>query len=258
MPNFLLMKIPRLFLASLLALTPLVHAADKKPAAIDPNALAALKRMSDTLAAAKAFACKTKTILEVPAETGQFITLYSTGQIALRRPNKLRAALGGDAPAFNFYYDGATVSAFAPGTNVFSTTAAPPTIDEMLSGLQAETGIRFASAPLLFSDPYAELTRGLTNAVVVGATDVGGAPCSHLAFISPGVNWEIWLEANARSLPRRLAVTFTDRPGFPRTLIDLSAWSLNPWALSVRSFVFHPPAGAKEIPFGSVLKSAGR
>jgi hypothetical protein len=251
------MKIPRLLLASLLALVPAVHAAEK-PSAIDPNALAPLKRMSDTLAAAKAFTFKSKAIIEVPADTGQFITLYSTGHIALKRPNKLRAKLGGDAPAFSFFYDGGFVSAFAPGTNVYSTTPAPDTIDEMLSGLQQETGIRFATAPLLFGNPYAELTRGLTNAVVVGATNVDGAPCNHLAFISPGVNWEIWLEANSRALPRRLAVTFTDRPGFPRTLIDLSGWNLNPWPLTTGSFAFHPPAGAKEIPFNSVLEAADR
>ncbi len=174
------------------------------------------------------------------------------------RPNKLRARLGGDAPSFDFYYDGAAVSAFAPGTRVYSTTKAPATIDAMLSGLQEETGIRFVSAPLLFSDPYAVLTRNLVSAVVVGPSTVDGAACDHLAFRSPGVNWEIWLEANARSLPRRLAVTFTDRPNFPRTLIDLSDWNLHPWFLWDSGFVFRKPEGVKEIPFVSVLKSAAR
>ncbi len=230
----------------------------EKPSPIDPAALAPLKQMSATLGAAKAFAYKSKSILEVPAETGQFVTLFSTGDVALVRPDKLRARLGGDAPSFDFYYDGSTVSAFAPGTNVYSTTKAPATIDAMLSGLQEETGIRFASAPLLFNDPYSILTRDLISAVVVGPSAVDGAACVHLAFRSEGVNWEIWLESNARALPRRLAVTFTDRPNFPRTLVDFSGWNLHPWFLGKGAFVFEKPAGSKEIPFVSVLHSADR
>jgi hypothetical protein len=256
------MKIPRPLAAclSVLFLTPAVLLAADKPKkapAVDPHALSLLKRMSDTLAGAKAFAYRSHNILEVPSANGQFITLFSTGKIALKRPNKLRALLAGDAPHFDFFYDGATVSAFAPGDNVFSTSKAPATIDEMLSGLREETGIRFASAPLLFSNPYAVLTRGLTSGVIVGPSTVDGAACVHLAFRSPGVNWEIWLESNARALPRRLAVTFTDRANFPRTVVELSGWNLQPW-LCDSGFVFRKPAGAREIPFVSVLKSADR
>ncbi|MDD5199984.1 MAG: DUF2092 domain-containing protein [Terrimicrobiaceae bacterium] len=231
---------------------------EKAPPAIGKDALDLLRRMSATLGAAKAFTYKSKSAIEVPAATGQFITLFSTGEVALKRPDKLRALLGGDAPDFDFYYDGATVSAFAPGTGVYSTKPAPPTIDAMLTGLQEETGIRFASAPLLFSDPYAILTRGLLSAVVVGPSTIDGAACTHLAFRSPGVNWEIWIESGPRALPRRMAVTFTDRPNFPRTLIDFSSWNLHPWCLGAGAFVFHKPAGAQEIPFVSVLKSTGR
>jgi hypothetical protein len=102
------------------------------------------------------------------------------------------------------------------------------------------------------------LTRGLISAVVVGPSTVDGTACDHLAFISPGVNWEIWLESNARSLPRRMAVTFTDRPNFPRSMIEFSGWNLNPWWLGDGSFVFHKPAGVRDIPFTSVLKAADR
>ena len=70
--------------------------------------------MSATLGAAKALTYRSRTIVEVPAKTGQFITLFSTAEVALKRPDKLRARLTGEAPNFDFYYDGATASAFAP------------------------------------------------------------------------------------------------------------------------------------------------
>lgn len=251
------MKIPRLFPLGLLAalLSPaLLQAAEKR---IDPGALEQLQRMSATLAAARSFTFRSRSVIEVPASTGQFLTLFSDAYVALQRPDKLRARLGGEAPAFDFYYDGKTVSAFAPGTKAYSTAKAPATIDAMLPELEDETGIRFVTAPLMFANPYQVLTRGLTSAVVVGPVSVRGVACTHLAFRSPGVNWEIWMESGREALPRRLAVTFTDRPNFPRTIVEFSHWNLRPW-LKAGDFTFRKPAGTREIPFLAVWNSTGR
>jgi hypothetical protein len=229
----------------------------KATSRVDPQALEVLRRMSTTLGAAKAFTYRSRSIVEVPAKTGQFITHFSSADVALKRPDKLRARLTGEAPHFDFYFDGKTASAFAPATKVYSTVEAPSTIDTMLPALEQETGIRFASAPLLFSDPYDVLTRKLASGVVVGTTVVNGRPCQHLAFRSPGVNWEIWIESGERALPWRLAVTFTDRTNFPRVLVEFLNWNLNPW-LKAGDFVFRKPANAREIPFLSVIKPKAR
>jgi hypothetical protein len=224
---------------------------------VDPQALEVLKRMSTTLGAANAFTYRSRSTVEVPAKTGQFITLFSTAEVALKRPDKLRARLSGEAPHFDFYFDGTTASAFAPTTKAYSTVEAPSTIDTMLPALEQETGIRFASAPLLFGDPYGVLTRRLISGVVVGPTVVNGRPCQHLAFRSPGVNWEIWIESGQRALPWRLAVTFTDRTNFPRVLVEFLNWNLNPW-LKAGDFAFRRPAGAREVPFLSVIRPKAR
>ena len=238
-------------------LVPATVQAAPAPGTVDQKALASLKRMSDTLAAAKSFTYKSRAIFEIPAKTGQFVTLFSHAEVALKRPDKLRVSMTGEAPHFVFNYDGKTVSAFAPATKAFSISKAPSTIDAMLPALEERTGIRFATAPLLFGNPYPVLTCGITSAVVVGPSMVHGTVCEHLAFRSPGLNWEIWIDKGARPLPRRLAVTFADRPNFPRTLVEFSNWNLHPW-LSAGDFVFHEPAGGTEIPFLSVLKSTRR
>src|SRR6516225_5728234 len=74
-------------------------AADEPPAPkraatnayIEQTALDQLKRMSETLGAAKALTFRTSNTVEVPAKTGQYITLFANSEIALERPNKLRA-----------------------------------------------------------------------------------------------------------------------------------------------------------------------
>ena len=222
-------------------------------APISEQALSSLKRMSATLAAAKAFTYQTEIIMEVPAKNGQMLTLFANSAVALKRPDKLRARFTGEAPHFDFFYDGSSVAAYAPGNNVYSISKAPATIDTMLPALESETGIRIATRGLLMSDPYKALTLGLKSGSLVGKVNVGGIPCEHLAFRGDGVNWEIWIESEARALPRRLAATFTDRPGSPRVLIEFSHWNLRP-SLRPGDFVFRAPAGSKEIPFLSIVR----
>jgi hypothetical protein len=224
---------------------------------LEQNALDQLKRMSESLGAAKSLTVRTSNTVEVPAKTGQFITLFANSEIALERPNKMRAKVTGEVPNFDFTYDGSTIAAFAPNTNVYSVSKAPDTIDAMLPFIEKASGIRFASADLLFSDPYAVLTKGLSSAVVVGSDTVQGEPCEHLAFRAPGVNWEIWIESGARALPRRLVITYTNVTNFPRSLVEFSHWNLHPW-LAVSDFDFKKPAGAKEIAFLPELKAKAK
>ena len=240
-------------------------AADEPPAPkraatnayIEQTALDQLKRMSETLGAAKALTFRTSNTVEVPAKTGQYITLFANSEIALERPNKLRAKVTGEVPNFDFTYDGSTIAAFAPNNNVYSISKAPDTVDAMLPFIEKASGIRFASADLLFSDPYAVSTKGLSSAVVVGSDTVQGVPCEHLAFRAPGTKWEIWIESGARALPRRLVITYTNVTNFPRSLVEFSHWNLHPW-LTDSAFDFKKPAGAKEIAFLPELKAKAR
>jgi hypothetical protein len=217
---------------------------------MEQRALDRLKRMSATLGAAKAFTYRSRSMAEVPANTGQFITLFATSDVALARPNKLRVHVTGEVPNFDFYYDGATITAFAPTKHVYSVASAPATIDAMLPFVMEKTGIQFPSADVMYSDPYAILTKDLTSAFVVGPATVDGAPCEHLAFMAPGVNWEVWIETGQRALPRRLAVTYTTVQNFPRFLVEFADWNLQP-KLTASRFVFNRPRNATQIEFVS-------
>ncbi len=218
---------------------------------MEQRALDLLKRMSETLMAAKAFTYRSHSTVEVPAKTGQFITLFATSDVALERPNKLRAHVTGEVPNFEFYYNGTHIAAFAPKNNVYSITSAPGTIDEMLKFMM-DKGIYFPSADVMFSDPYAMMTKDLTSAFVVGPATVDGLPCEHLAFMGPGVNWEIWINTGKSALPRRLAVTYKEVQNFPRFLVEFSDWNLKP-KLSASRFVFKKPRNAKQIEFSSPI-----
>jgi hypothetical protein len=217
---------------------------------MEQRALDLLKRMSTTLGVTKAFTYRSRSTVEVPAKTGQLITLFATSDVALERPNKLRVHVTGEVPNFEFYYNGTTIAAFAPKNQVYSVASAPNTLDAMLKFVMDNTGMYFPSADVMYSDPYAMLTKDLTSAFMVGPTTVEGVPCEHLAFMGPGVNWEIWIETGKRTLLRRLVVTYTEVQNFPRFLVEFADWNLKP-KLAASHFVFKKPSNAKQIEFVS-------
>jgi hypothetical protein len=265
--RFATLSVPGLLLAATVLAMPVVGASQEAPAPPSPPAQEApppaapaplleqpaldrLKRMSATLGAAKALTYRSRSTVEVPAPTGQFLTLFATSEVALQRPNKLRVHVTGEVPNFDFYYNGTTIAAFAPTKQVYSVASAPATIDAMVPFVMEKTGIQFPSADVMYSDPYAVLTKDLSSAFVVGPTTVDGVPCEHLAFMGPGVNWELWLETGQRALPRRLAVTYTTVPNFPRFLVEFADWNLQP-KLASSGFVFNKPRSATQIEFVS-------
>lgn len=85
-----------------------------------------------------------------------------------------------------------------------------------------------------------------------GSPEVNGHPTEHLAFMGPGVNWEIWIDSGKEALPRRFAVTYKEAVNFPRFRVEFFDWKLNP-RLPAATFAFQAPKGAKQIEFASEL-----
>ncbi len=217
---------------------------------IQQYALDRLKQMSEKLASAKAFTYHSNSFVELQAVTGQFITLFADGEVALQRPNKMRANISGDVGNFQLYFDGAKVSAFDPQKNLRAVSGPLATIDEMLDFVMNKAQMNFPSADFLYSDPYAVMTKNLTHAIVVGDSMVNGVPCEHFAYMEPAINWEIWIEKGKNALPLRLAMTYKQVSNFPRFLVEFSDWNLNP-KLKADTFVLKIPANAKQIEFGT-------
>ena len=64
----------------------------------------------------------------------------------------------GDGPPSEFYYDGKTVMAYSPDTNLMAVAQAPPTIDEMMKAAFDVAAIYFPFTDLIVADPYRDLS----------------------------------------------------------------------------------------------------
>lgn len=217
---------------------------------IEQYALDRLKQMSDNLISAKSFTYRSNSFIELQADTGQFLTFFVDADVALQRPNKLRVNVSGDVSSFQLYFDGAKVTAFDPQKNLYAVSGPLTTMNDMLDFVMNKARMNFPAADFMYSNPYAEMTKNLTHAIVVGPSMVNGVPCEHFAYMEPGINWEIWIGTGKNALPLRLAMTYKQIPNFPRFLVEFSDWKLNS-KLKADTFVFKIPPNAKQIEFGS-------
>lgn len=222
------------------------------PPIVEQYALDRLKEMSDQLVAAKAFSYHASSSIEVQAITGQFLTFFAESDIALERPNKLRANVSGDVPEIQLYFDGAQLLAYDPAKNLYAVSEPLATVDEMSDFVLTKAHINFPSADIINSNPYAVMTRNLTHAIVVGPSQVNGISCEHFAYMEPGVNWEMWIQSGKNARPLRLAMTYKQVSNFPRFSVEFSNWNLKP-KLKASLFEFKVPANATQIEFGNNL-----
>ena len=159
---------------------------------------------------------------ELILPTEQRLHADQTLDVAVQKPNRLRVNFQNLSGGRQLFYDGKTFSLYTPGQNVYASAAAPATIDETLSLLEERYRISMPVADLLFADPQSRLVQNLKSETYVGRILVRGVICHHLAFQTPEVDWEIWIEDGPQPLPRRLLLTDKSVEGSPQMMANLT------------------------------------
>ena len=81
---------------------------------LEPRAMDLLKAAAARLAAAKSMAFTATVSYEYPSQLGPPILYTVRYDVAMQRPDKLQVIIPGDGPASEFYYDGKSITAYAP------------------------------------------------------------------------------------------------------------------------------------------------
>jgi hypothetical protein len=219
----------------------------------DANALALLKSSTDFLKTQAQFTVTSESVLEVVLENGQKIQFDNAASLALKRPNKLKAERVGDLVDQQMYYNGKTFTLFNPSAGMYATEAMPATLDAMLDKATADFDIVAPASDLIYSNAFDRLTQSATAGFIVGKAMIDGTLCTHLAFRTPGTDWQIWIADGAKPLPHKFVVTSVDVDGSPQFEVRLKKWNLAP-NLSDAVFEFKAPANAQKINFISATK----
>jgi hypothetical protein len=230
------------------ATPPAKPAATETRPALEPKAIELLKAASSRLAAAHSVAFTAVEIFEHPSRHGHPLAYSTRSEVTLLRPDKLRVIMSADGPASEFYYDGKTMTAFAPAENLVAVADAPSTIEATLEAAYNAAGIYFPFTDLVVADPYKDMAEGLKLAYYIGQSKVvGGTTTDMVAYVESDVFVQIWLGAEDK-LPRMLHAVYLNDPERLRHQLELSNWQLD-LPVPADAFASSGAASAKRIPF---------
>ena len=88
-------------------------------------------------------------------------------------------------------------------------------------------------------------TAGITSAIDLGPSIVGGVTCTQYAFRQKDIDWQIWIQRGDFPLPLKLVITTTTDEARPQHSATYT-WNLAP-SFNDAAFTFDPPADAQRV-----------
>lgn len=216
---------------------------------IEAKAEQYLKAMSSCLTGLKTFAFQAEEFFDDVLDDGQKLQYANQRKIVVRRPGHVFAESLGDTANSRFYFDGKTVTVFDRKNKTYATEAiSAGTVEAMLDELHARYGIDPPLADFLTAEPYKGLTKYVQTGAYAGLHHVGKTKCHHLAFRQRRLDWQIWIDAGEKPLPRKLVITFKRQIGEPQYVAIMHRWDTNP-KVGDETFAFAPPEGVRKVDF---------
>ena len=216
--------------------------------ALEPKAIEILKASSAKLAAARTLSFTAVAGYESPSLPGPALLYTTRSLVTLQRPDKLRVITPGDGPASEFYYDGKTMTSYAPAENLAAVAEAPPTIDAALKAAHDSAAIYFPFTDAMVADPYKDIADGLKVAFYIGQSSVvGGTKTDMVALANDAAFAQVWIGADDK-LPRMLRAVYADDPSRLRHQVEFGNWHLDA-PIPADAFASSRAAGAPRIQF---------
>jgi hypothetical protein len=203
-----------------------------------------LKKMTDHVASQKTLSITFDSDIEVMTPNLQKIQFTSSGQVQLSRPDKLRATRTGGYRDVEIVFDGKTLTMNNKDANDFAQIESPGSIDQLIDLLREKHGVTAPGADLLFSNAFEVMMEDVIEGAHIGKGVIDGVECDHLAFRNVDTDWQIWIEAGARPIPRKYVITSKAVAGAPQYTLRIKDWRTD---VPADAFAFKPAQGAKKV-----------
>jgi hypothetical protein len=195
------------------------------------------------------FGVSGETMRDEVLRDGQKIEVGGTIRYVVRTPDRFRAELKTDRKQRQIFYDGKSLTVYAPRMHYYASAPAPSTVSATLDSARKRFGIEMPLADLFLWGTPRDGVSELTSAQYIGPAYVDGTDTDHYAFRQRGVDWQLWIARGNVPLPRKLVITTTSEPSEPRFAATLT-WDLTP-PVGDPVFAFVPPKDAARIVFAS-------
>jgi len=220
------------------------------PDSIEQKAQQVLKQMSDALSSSSAYTFKALIIKEQVLPSGQKLQYDSTILVKMQRPNALFVNEISGAKKKALWYYNSTFTLLDRKNNFYATTQTPDNIEDTLDYIEKAYGVNLPLADFVFKDLYSDLTENVRYGFYVAEVEVNGIKTHHLAFHQDNLDWQIWIDAEGRPVPRKFVITYNNKTSKPQFVALFKDWNLSS-QFRPNEFSFQPSEDAVEIEFYS-------
>ena len=224
---------------------PAAAAAPATANAVDPASIQALKDMGAHLQTLKRFHVSTELTGERVLADGQKLQHTATADMDVERPNRLHVRMWSARAERELIYDGKTVTLFTPAQKYYSTIEFSGNLGELIKRLEDRYGVEVPLADMFVWGTPAATFDKIESAMNAGQDFIGKDLCDHYAFRQGLFDWQIWITAGAKPLPRKLVITNRSDEARPQS-VSLIDWNLKP-TFKDSVFKFTPPKGATAV-----------
>ena len=223
---------------------------------VEPEAIAALKRMGQYLVSLQSFEINATISIEYVLDDNQKILVGGSSRYRVRRPDRLRIDLVTDNLDRIFQYDGKQLVVTAPKEKFYARLDAKPTVRETLAWAAQTFGIEIPLADLFDWGAPEASADDIREGFHVGKARLNGIECDHWAFREDGTDWELWIRTGDVPQPLKLSIVNTTDAALPRYVAEITWTERATFADDI--FVQMPVPDAKQIEYLPLLPEPQR
>ena len=213
----------------------------------DPREL--LRRMSDEIGSLQSFSLSGDAYVDARLDAGLIIENASQAILRVRKPDLVRISNQTSEDLKELFFTSGVLTVYTKSRNFYAQTAIPGDAKSALDYAVNEMGI---DAPMLDFVAPNVAERMLANATDVQYLDtslIRGRIYEHIAIRTSEIDIQLWIAAEGRPLPGKMALSAKWDGGSPRTVVFMD-WDTEPGFPS-GTLKFVPPDGATKISFES-------
>jgi hypothetical protein len=206
-----------------------------------------MKAMSDYVGSQKTISLTFDSDIEVVTPELQKVQFASSGKLLLSRPDKLRVTRTGGYANVELLFDGKTVIIYGKNLDVFAQIDVPgATTDDLVDRLRSGYAFDAPGTDLLLTSSFETLMADVIDVKHIGHGVVDGVECEHLAFRNEDVDWQLWVEAGPRPIPRKYVITSKTVAGAPQYTLTIRNWQ-SEIPGGAEAFAFKPEVAVRRV-----------
>lgn len=215
-----------------------------------PDAVNALERMGEHLKTLNQFTLSAATTSEDVLDDDEKVMIGGVITYRVKTPDRLTLDIATDKRERRYFYDGKTVTVYAPALKFYSVFPAPDTIDKTIKEAEATYDVEVPLADLFYlgTKGSAADASNIISAFYVSDSTINGVVCAHYAYRTVTANFQVWIQKNGEPLPCKIVRDIPDDPARPQYTATLT-WKTNE-TFAEDTFIFHPPVDVKKIEMG--------